>query len=144
MLLTIVSCIINKNLIEHIKILKLILEKKPDLMIKNRNGLTPVEITNSKIIIALFWHYLTGKEDALEVSQKLVVDITAPSTPAIATDKPKTNPKYALETIKMKEPEVPKIHGTKQKETKAILIGPKSVPKKVFRYSIIKHRRQRG
>ncbi len=50
--------------VENIKILKLLLERKPDLTIKNKKGQTPIDITNSKTIISLFWHYLTGNPDA--------------------------------------------------------------------------------
>ena len=36
------------------------MEKKPDLSLKNKKGQSPIDITNSKVIISLFWNYLTG------------------------------------------------------------------------------------
>lgn len=38
--------------------LRLLLEKDVDLTIKNKKGQTPIDIANSKTVIALFWNYL--------------------------------------------------------------------------------------
>jgi hypothetical protein len=45
--------------------LKLLLEKNVDLAIKNKKGQTPIDISNSKTIITLFWNYLK-KDDELK------------------------------------------------------------------------------
>jgi hypothetical protein len=39
-------------------VLRLLLEKDVDLTIKNKKGQTPIDIGNSKTVIALFWNYL--------------------------------------------------------------------------------------
>lgn len=52
--------------VDDLKILKLLLERKIDLTIKNKKGQTPIDITNSKTIISLFWNYLKKNGDDLK------------------------------------------------------------------------------
>jgi ankyrin repeat protein len=53
--------------VENVKILKLLLEKDPNLTIKNNKGQTAIDITKSKSVISLFWEYLTkGSDKVLE------------------------------------------------------------------------------
>jgi hypothetical protein len=66
------------------KILRLLLEKKPDLTIKNKKGQTAIDITNSKTIISLFWHYLTGSPDS-NVSEESKTPTSKPGLPIAPT-----------------------------------------------------------
>jgi len=80
--------------LENIKILKLLLEKKPDLTIKNKKGQTAIDITNSKTIISLFWHYLTGdtNSNSSEENKRLVYAKTPGPTPGPALATPGLSP----------------------------------------------------
>ncbi len=49
------------SMVENIRILRLLLERKPDITLKNSKGQTPIDVTSSKTIIAVFWNYLAGK-----------------------------------------------------------------------------------
>ena len=64
------------NYIENVKILNLLLEKNPDLTIKNRKGQTAIDITNSKTIINIFWKHLTSenKINSIEKGSKKELD----------------------------------------------------------------------
>lgn len=136
------------------------LEKKPDLALKNKKGQTAIDITNSKIIISLFWHYFSGNEETKKdqpnqtpdpakksptqkVSSKALVTPTAVNTPTtippkIAVElpasgkKPAPTSKDVVKDIKIKTPELAKVAETRLKEKKAILIGPKPTKKVVL------------
>ena len=41
--------------------LSLLLDKKPDITVRNKKGQTPIDVTNSKSVISIFWQYLAGK-----------------------------------------------------------------------------------
>lgn len=46
--------------IEYTDILKLLLAKNPDLSIKNKRGNTAVDSNKSKVVVSVFWSYLSG------------------------------------------------------------------------------------
>ena len=118
-------------MIEHIKVLKMLFEKRPDLTAKNKKGQTAMDITNSKIIIALFWHHLTGAEEAKDLNSTTKVGLQAP-TPTLDTSRSQQrSAKDLLKDIKITSPEIAKVQEAKMKEKKAILIGPKPLIKMV-------------
>ena len=129
MLPTIVTRICYTH-IEHIKILKLVMEMKPDLTLKNKKGQTAIDITNSKIIMSLFWHYLTGTE---ETKQLEAMPSEKYGAMRLASDANKVMNKSRdlLKDLKIKEPEVAKVQDAKQKEKKGALIGPKPISRMV-------------
>ena len=104
----------------------MLLEKKPDLTLKNKKGQTAIDTTNSKIIIALFWHYLTGAEEAKNVNNTSKVELPPPT---LEISRSQGLPKDLLKGIKIAEPEVAKVQSAKIKEKKAILVGPKPLLK---------------
>lgn len=74
-------------------ILKILLDKNPDLTIKNKKGQTPIDITNSKTIITVFSEYLCKHEDSKNDSKpkKNIVMKTVPKF-SIPSTKPKPKP----------------------------------------------------
>ncbi len=126
--------------------LKLLLENKPDLTLKNKKGQTAIDITNSKIIISLFWHYLTGNEDltkpattspapAKDQPTKPTVAAGPPQkiiTVDLTTPKPPKNPKELLKDLQIKPPELAKVAESRPREKKAALVGPKPVKRLVM------------
>lgn len=49
----------------------MLLAHKPNITLKNCKGQTAIDITKSKTIISMFWHYLTGniEEDTVKIKQ---------------------------------------------------------------------------
>jgi hypothetical protein len=91
--------------LENMKILKMLLEKKPDLTIKNKKGQTPIDITSSKTIISLFWHYLTAAAEANNAATVEENKTPAPAKPvprvasaAPALSAPKVQPQKKIQT----------------------------------------------
>lgn len=68
--------------IDDINILKLLLEKNVDLAIKNKKGQTPIDVSNSKTIITLFWNYLKKDNDGSKENK-----IVPPQSPKKALNK---------------------------------------------------------
>eukprot|EP00826_Nyctotherus_ovalis_P006865 TRINITY_DN11676_c0_g2_i1.p3 TRINITY_DN11676_c0_g2~~TRINITY_DN11676_c0_g2_i1.p3 ORF type:complete len:112 (+),score=18.18 TRINITY_DN11676_c0_g2_i1:776-1111(+) len=56
--------VLLQNIVEYINVLKVLLEKDPDLTIKNTKGLTPIEESKSTAVVKTFWKYLTGIPDS--------------------------------------------------------------------------------
>jgi len=77
--------------------LKLLLEKNVDLAIKNKKGQTPIDISNSKTIITLFWNYLKKddgrKENKVDTSPKKALN-----KKCFDKIQTKTSQKYYIET----------------------------------------------
>ena len=128
--------------------LKMMLELKPDLTLTNKKGQTAIDITSSKIIISLFWHYLNGnggdvadKTAPLKDYSQNPLKPSAPASPVSTTQKivinlpSQPNPsktKYVLKDLRIKAPELAKIPQARPKEKKGLLIGPRPIKKFVL------------
>lgn len=112
----------------------MLLEKKPDLTLKNKKGQTAIDTTNSKIIIALFWHYLTGAEETKNINNNTSKVELPPQI--LEMSRSQGLSKDMLKDIKIAEPEVAKVQSAKIKEKKAILVGPKPLLKTAVLISI--------
>lgn len=75
-------------------VLKLLLEKNVDLAIKNKKGQTPIDVSNSKTIITLFWNYLRKNNDGTKENK--IITLKSPK---------KTLNKKSLEKIQAKNPQ---------------------------------------
>lgn len=82
----------------------MLLEKKPDLTIKNKKSQTAIDITNSKTIISTFWHHLTGSSESntSEDNKALVSKSPTPGSQPKANFPKKTTSKLVLADLKSK------------------------------------------
>jgi len=81
--------------IENMNILKLLLEKDPNLTIKNNKGQTAIDVTKSKSVINLFWKYLTKGSDKDKVLEDVSENIQR-------TSRSKQNPYVPVGKLKKK------------------------------------------
>ncbi len=83
------------DLVEHTKILKLLLDRKPDLTLKNRKGQTPINVANSKMVMMVFWHHLYGDDQHDAVSPKRISPATTATASPRAVTKEMRTPELA-------------------------------------------------
>lgn len=97
----------------------MLLEKKPNLTLKNKKGQTPIDLTNNKLMISTFSLYLSKKSPEEPKSQK--------DTPRLPEEKKKNikNLKEISEKMQIKVPALPQGYEAKQKEKIKVLQGPK-------------------
>ena len=108
--------------IENAKILKLLLAYKPDITRKNKRGQTPIDVTSSKTIIALFWRHMSGKlerdgEDGAKVEAETGIEIESKARTPLATDAKDMNVETSSKT-KAKMLEIAKKPDPRLKENK--------------------------
>jgi hypothetical protein len=117
--------------LENVKILKMLLERKPDLSISNKKGQTAIDITKSKIIINIFWHYLKGMRTQKPKEEEKGEGQTLADEPTVDLTKSKpTNYRLAVEAQEAyagsKEP-------ASEATRKHLLLPPEQVPATVHK-----------
>jgi len=89
----------------------MLLEKSPNLALKNKKGQTAIDMANNKLMIALISHFLSGNNE----------DTKQPNIES----KPKIDSKKNIDKIRIKPPEIPQGYEAKQKEKIKITQRPK-------------------
>jgi len=101
----------------------MLLEKKPNLTIKNKKGLTAIDTAYNKTMISMFTLYLSNfSRKSSEEETK-----TQKSSPRYMENKSKNMKKIKeiTEKIKIKEPSLPQKYEVKQKQKMRLIQGPK-------------------